>query len=41
MGLEENSKSQIINNKQVTMTKFQNSKPVYDLEGRPFQFWKN
>ncbi len=23
------------------MTKFQNSKPVYDLDERPFQFWKN
>ena len=23
------------------MTRFQNSKPVYDLEGRPFEFWKN
>ena len=23
------------------MTKFQNSKPFYDREERPFEFWKN
>jgi predicted regulator of amino acid metabolism with ACT domain len=28
------------NNKQITMTKIQNSKPVYDLEERTFQFAK-
>ena len=36
-----NSKSQITNNKQITMTKIQNSKPVYDLEERTFQFAKS
>jgi len=35
-----NSKLQIINNKQITMTEVQNSKPVYDLEERTFQFAK-
>jgi len=35
-----NSKSQITNIKQITMTKIQNSKPVYDLEERTFQFAK-
>jgi len=29
------------NNKQMTMTKNQNSKPVYDLEERTFQFAKD
>ncbi len=28
------------NHKQITMTKIQNSKPVYDLEERTFQFAK-
>jgi len=28
------------NNKQITMTKIQNSKPVYDLKERTFQFAK-
>ena len=32
--------SQITNNKQITMTEIQNSKPVYDLEERTFQFAK-
>ena len=26
---------------QITMTKIQNPKPVYDLEERAFQYWKN
>ncbi len=32
-----NSKNQITNNKQITMTKIRNPKPVYDLEERGFQ----
>lgn len=35
-----NHKSQISNNKQITMPKIQNLKPVYDLEERTFQFAK-
>jgi hypothetical protein len=31
-GVTKNSKSQISNNKQITMTKIQNSKHVYELE---------
>jgi len=34
-----NHKSQNPNNKQITND--QNSKPVYDLEERAFQYWKN
>ena len=36
----QNHKSQKTNNKQITMTKIQNDKPVYDLEERTFQFAK-
>jgi len=35
-----NSKLQNTNDKQITMTEIQNSKPVYDLEERTFQFAK-
>ena len=33
-------KFQIINNKKITMTEIQNSKPIYDLEESTFQFAK-
>ena len=36
----QNSKIQITNINQITMTKIQNPKPVYDLEERTFQFAK-
>ena len=36
-----NSKLQIKNNKQITVNEIQNSKPVYDLEERTFQFAKD
>ena len=39
--LKINYKSQIANNKQITMTEIQNSNPAYDLEERTFQFAKN
>ena len=38
--LDRNPKSQITNTKQITMTKIPNSKPLYDLEERTFQFAK-
>ena len=37
----ENNKSQITNIKQIPMTKIQNSKPIYDLEERTYQFAKD
>jgi hypothetical protein len=39
--MNKNSKIQITNFKQITMTKIKNSKPVYDLEERTFQFAKS
>jgi len=38
--LKRNYKHQKSNNKQIAMTKIQNTKPVYDLEERTFQFAK-
>ena len=38
--INQNSKSQITNTKQITMTEIQNPKREYDLEERTFQFAK-